>query len=56
MNRLAFAAVLATLVAVPVPSFADHKGKVPWVTNLEQGLAKARATGKPMMLYFSADW
>jgi thiol:disulfide interchange protein len=31
-------------------------GKVQWVQNLSEGLRLAKATGKPAMLYFTADW
>jgi len=31
-------------------------GKVQWVQDLSEGLRMAAATGKPAMLYFTADW
>ena len=50
---LALAAGLTLAIAPEVR--ADHKGKVPWLEPT-QGFQQARMTGKPIMLYFSADW
>lgn len=40
--------------------FADAEGdpaaKVRWVQSLPEGLRLAKETGKPAMLYFTADW
>lgn len=56
--RRAFPALaLATLFAVAAPEArADHKGKIPWVTDPTQGFAQARRDGKPIMIFFTADW
>lgn len=55
--RLAAFAVAFSLVAVAAPEArADHKGKIPWVEDVEAGFKQAKATGKPIMLFFTADW
>ncbi len=51
---LAIAAALVAFTAQDAQA-GDHLGKVPWQTP-EQGFQKARMTGKPVMLAFSADW
>ncbi len=30
-------------------------GKVPWVKKYDQALAQAKASGKPLMVYFTMD-
>jgi thioredoxin:protein disulfide reductase len=37
---------------------SDEKadGKIAWVQDLAEGLKQADTTGKPTMLYFTADW
>jgi hypothetical protein len=51
------ALALAALFAVAAPEArADHKGKIPWVTDPTQGFAQARREGKPIMIFFTADW
>lgn len=36
--------------------FQDTGGKINWEKDYEKGLARARAEGLPMLLYFGADW
>ena len=56
MKSLAFATTLSLLLFAAPDAMADHKGKLPWVMDYEQGLNEARMTGKPIMLFFTADW
>lgn len=56
-NALVAVAAVALLgAAAPVARAGDHKGKVPWVTDPAQGFAQARREGKPVLLFFSAEW
>lgn len=50
------AAAAAVLIGGAPAALADHKGKIAWVEDPAQGLEQARLTGKPAMLFFSADW
>ncbi len=47
--------VALLILAVASPLFAGGGGKMPFVTP-EKGMAEAKRTGKPMLLYFTADW
>ena len=31
-------------------------GKIKWETDYKKGLADARNSGKPILIYFTADW
>ena len=31
-------------------------GKIKWETDYKKGLAEARNSGKPILIYFTADW
>jgi len=55
-SMLAAAAAAVLLGAAPAAHAEDHRGKVPWVENVEEGLKKAKQTGLPVMLFFTADW
>lgn len=60
MRTLGRLAGLAALL-VASPAFAQglgegHKGAIPWVEDFEEGMAQAGRSGKPIILYFSADW
>ncbi|MBX3465545.1 MAG: hypothetical protein KF878_01435 [Planctomycetes bacterium] len=55
-HTLVAAAALALLGGSPLALGADHKGKVSWVTDTTQGFAQARREGKPIMLFFTAEW
>ena len=52
MNKL----TIAFALLIGSPAFAQHEGKVPWITDAETALATAKSQGKPVMLYFSASW
>ncbi len=52
---LAVGACVLVLGVLPAVR-ADHKGKIPWVESVEQGMETARQTGRPIMLFFTADW
>ena len=47
--------VLALLALLLVPAHAGG-GKLSWVKDYDAGLKQARETGKPAMVYFTADW
>ena len=51
---------LILLVLTAVGCFAasgqDSAGKIDWVKNYPDGLRLARESGKPAMVYFTADW
>lgn len=48
--------VLAGLIAgATVATAGGSGGKVPWVKKYDQALAQAKATGKPLMVYFTMD-
>jgi thiol:disulfide interchange protein len=42
--------------AAPAAHAGDHKGKVAWAADPTQGFAQARREGKPIMIFFTADW
>jgi thiol:disulfide interchange protein len=54
--------IVGWLLALALVSgcFSDAEGdpaaKVRWVQSLPEGLRLAKETGKPAMLYFTADW
>jgi len=52
------AAAVAVALGAGAPAFADgaHEGKIPWVKPPEEGFRQARLSGKPILLFFSADW
>jgi hypothetical protein len=51
------ALALAALFAVAAPEArADHKGKIPWVTDPTQGFAQARREGKPTGEAPASSW
>jgi len=31
-------------------------GKLKWETDYKKGLAEAKSSGKPILIYFTADW
>ena len=57
MKRWAAAAAVL-LVVTGCHAGADDAAanRVSWVADLNEGLRLAKETGKPVMLYFSADW
>ena len=48
-----FAAVLAMVAA---SQWVTAKERVPWRSDLPAALAESRASGKPVLLYITADW
>lgn len=55
-----FAAVCLALTLLFYPYVRPYLGepadKIPWQTNLNDALAKARQAGKPVLVDFSASW
>lgn len=54
MRRAAILAALATFALAGVTFAGD--GKIAWLDNYEQALARARKTGKPLMVKFFTTW
>ncbi|MEM7235038.1 MAG: hypothetical protein AAF517_22865 [Planctomycetota bacterium] len=46
----------ALLLTISTPLLAGGGGKMPFVKDVEKGMQMAKMSGKPMMLYFTADW
>ena len=55
MKRTLFALAVSLATAAPALAGGDHAGKIPWVTP-EEGFQQAKMSGKPILLFFSADW
>ena len=36
--------------------WSHHKGKLPFIIGYEKGLAEAKFSGRPMMLFFTTTW
>lgn len=66
MRAAALALVLAvgaTAMAVPAcgrapgtSKWSSHKGKVPFIVGWDAGRAAAAKSGKPLAIFFTADW
>lgn len=57
-KRLFLALAISTVMTVAAPEAeAAHTGKITnWVMNPDEGFAQARREGKPIMIFFTADW
>ena len=44
------------ILALAVAQDDARGGKIEWSKDLEAGLKHARKAGKPVMIYFTADW
>ena len=44
------------LVMATAHASGGHGGKLNWVGDYDRGLAEAQRTGKPAVVYFTADW
>ncbi|MDF1660421.1 MAG: hypothetical protein P1V97_01530 [Planctomycetota bacterium] len=56
MKKFGVMAAVAAIAMFAAPAaHADHKGKISWETP-EKGFEKAKKSGKPIMLFFSASW
>jgi thiol:disulfide interchange protein len=51
-----FAIVLILFVAASVALCASAAEKIPWTSDLDAGLARAKSENKPVMIDFVADW
>jgi thiol:disulfide interchange protein len=60
VSRLKKGLTLILLVLTAAGCFAasgqDSAGKIDWVKNYPDGLRLARESGKPALVYFTADW
>ena len=45
----------STLMAAE-KDWTDHKGKLPFVIGYKKGMAEAKFSGRPMMVFFTATW
>jgi protein disulfide-isomerase len=53
-NICAFAFLLASII---VPFVAEAESRLPWMTNYESAVAQAKASNKPLLLFFTgSDW
>ena len=43
-------------VAMALLAFAPGGGKIKWTKDYKAALERAKKEGRPMMLYFGADW
>ena len=48
--------VLATLLAVVASSMVLADEKIQWRASIEEGMAEAKETGKPIMMDFYTEW
>jgi hypothetical protein len=49
-------AALLGVTAVDAQAAGSHKGKITWAADPTAGFAQARREGKPIMIFFTADW
>jgi thiol:disulfide interchange protein len=54
--RNLFILVLAMVAVSIAASWMTPRDIIAWRTDFHAGLAEARASGKPALLYFTADW
>lgn len=47
---------IRTAALVAALAFAGDGGKIQWGTNHARALAEARESGKPLMIFFTAEW
>lgn len=55
MTRNAILVAAVGLLALAA-AHADDGGKLPWGKDYAQGLEQAKKTGRPAVVYFTADW
>jgi thiol:disulfide interchange protein len=53
---LALILLVLTAAGCSAASGQDAAGKIDWVKNYPDGLRLARESGKPALVYFTADW
>lgn len=56
MRRFLSAMLVLLAVTGGWAAGSDNPAKIAWVTDLNEGLRLAKENGKPVMLYFTADW
>jgi len=56
MRTIPIAAALAMVLCAAPAAHADHKGKIPWVEDPQQGIQQAQQSGKPILYFFTASW
>lgn len=58
VTGLALAVLLggAATVAAAEKDWKDHKGILPFVVGYEKGMAEAKFSGRPMMVFFTTTW
>jgi len=54
--RNLFILVLAMIAVSIAATWVAPRQIIPWRADYDAGVAEARAAGKPVMLYFTADW
>ena len=53
--NLKLATVLSAILLAGGTAWAGG-GKIKWETDYAKGLSEAKASGKPILIYFTADW
>lgn len=56
MRAGVFLTVLLTVTGCLAGSEDAAPARIEWVQNLSEGVRLAKASGKPVMLFFTADW
>ena len=49
--RMALMSLVALVTACSAPT-----GNISWIKNYDTGLQQAKDQGKPIMIFFTADW
>lgn len=55
MITLRPAILAAALLAAAGTAWAGG-GKIAWESDFKKGLAEAKSSGRPVLIYFTADW
>jgi thiol:disulfide interchange protein len=55
-KRLTLILIVLTAAGCFAASEQDSAGKIDWIKNYPDGLRLARESGKPALVYFTADW
>lgn len=56
LSRSLAAAAVTVATVFCAEAQAGHGGKVEFTQEIEAGFQQARRTGKPIMIYFTAEW
>ena len=45
-----------TLILLFLSAIQERGGQIEWTFDVERGLDASKRSGRPVMLYFTADW